>query len=81
MIKKIENKNTTYIEISFNKQNEDKVVNNSINEIEKIKLFPFSKIFIKIPLFVFDKFLIKLKNKNIKYKELYFKNNLAYFEF
>ena len=48
-----------------------------IAEIQKLKKYPFSNVFIKIPIYVLEKFLNKTKDSGLSYKELELKDKIA----
>ena len=80
MINKIENKLGTFLNLSCTPENDEKMINDYVKEIKSIKLFPFSKVFIKVPLYSFEKFILNIKNNNIQYKTVDFIKNTALVE-
>jgi hypothetical protein len=81
MIKKSENKNTTYMNFVFEKNKEDVSASNYVNEIIKIKKFPFSKVYLSLPMASLPIFFKVMKSKDVKYKNAGYKNNTAFIEF
>jgi hypothetical protein len=77
MINKTENKIGTFLTLTYNSKNEDKMIAEYIAEIQKLKKYPFSNVFIKIPIYVLEKFLNKTKDCDLMYKELQLKDKIA----
>ncbi len=77
MINKTENKIGIFLTLTYNSKNEDKMIAEYIAEIQKLKKYPFSKVFIKIPIYVLEKFLNKTKDSGLSYKELELKDKIA----
>jgi protoporphyrinogen oxidase len=77
MINKTENKIGTFLTLTYNSKNEDKMISDYITEIQKLKKYPFSNVFIKIPIYVLEKFLNKTKERDLVYKELQLKDKIA----
>lgn len=77
MINKTENKIGIFLTLTYNSKNEDKMIAEYIAEIQKLKKYPFSNVFIKIPIYVLEKFLNKTKDSGLSYKELELKDKIA----
>lgn len=81
MINKTENKIGIFLTLTYNSKNEDKMIAEYIAEIQKLKKYPFSNVFIKIPIYVLEKFLNKTKDSGLSYKELELKDKIAVIQY
>lgn len=81
MINKTENKIGIFLTLTYNSKNEDKMIAEYISEIKKLKKYPFSNVFIKIPIYVLEKFLNKTKDFDLSYKELQLKDKIALIQY
>lgn len=77
MINKTENRIGTFLTLTYNSKNEDKMISEYIAEIQKLKKYPFSNVFIKIPIYILEKFLTKTKERDLLYKELQLKDKIV----
>lgn len=62
-------------------KNSEKVLNLYITEIINLKKKPFENVYVQIPLQWFPKFLNIVTSKNLKYKEVEFKNQVVILKF
>jgi len=62
--------NGTTLLVAFDKKNIEQDINDSVEKILKLKKEPFAKIFVQIPKEVFEIFYLKLKEKDIKIKDM-----------
>jgi len=81
MIKKLENNIGNFLNLSCTMYDKEKIIPTYITEIKKLKNFPFTKVFITVPIFVLDMFLKKAQDSGLMYKELQLKNKTAYIQY
>lgn len=71
----------TMLSVQCNIENSEKVLNSYVTEIMNLKRKPFSDVYVQIPLQWFPKFLNIVTSKNLKYKEVEFKNHVVMIKF
>lgn len=58
-----------------------KILKNLVDDIKKDKEFPFSDVYVRIPIFFIQKFLDQVRLSDLKYKEMESKNNIFLLKF
>lgn len=81
MIQKLEKQNKTILNFFTQKKEEDKNISSYVAEIIKIKKFPFSEVYITVPIENLEKFIISTKSSNLDIKDIKIKNNIGYIVF
>lgn len=81
MIQKFEKFNNSYIDFSCEKGKEETTIKKYIDEIIKIKKFPFSKVYFSIPINFLELFMEKTKKFNLKEKTIEKQLNTVYIEY
>jgi len=71
----------TILSVQCNIENSEKVLNSYVTEIINLKNKPFANVYVQIPLQWFPKFLNIVTSKNLKYKEVEFKNQVVMIKF
>lgn len=75
------NSSGTMLSVQCTIENSEKVLNSYVTEIMNLKRKPFSDVYVQIPLQWFPKFLNIVTSKNLKYKEVEFKNQVVMLKF
>ena len=75
------NSSGTMLSVQCTIENSEKVLNSYVTEIMNLKRKPFSDVYVQIPLQWFPKFLNIVTSKNLKYKEVEFKNQVVMIKF
>ena len=71
----------TMLSVQCTIKNSEKILNSYVTEIMNLKRKPFSDVYVQIPLQWFPKFLNIVTSKNLKYKEVEFKNQVVMIKF
>ena len=71
----------TMLSVQCTIENSEMVLNSYVTEIINLKRKPFSDVYVQIPLQWFPKFLNIVTSKNLKYKEVEFKNQVVMIKF
>lgn len=80
-MQKFEKQNKTFLNFFTKKEEENKNISLYISEIIKIKKFPFSEVYLTVPVENLEKFIASTKTSNLEIKNIKIKNNIAFIYF